>query len=216
MKFKSALSLFTAACALMVAAFVAPAGPAAATDGAINFDGPTLGIPAEQIVMNGVSFSSPFAPNSWQTASAFGYRSLTRNVLKATNCSAALIIETATPTGTFSFRYGISASAAGLIVDAWMGEPGAGTLVSSQNLPGASLGAPDGVREGTASASTNGFDHLVIYSPGGCAAIDQLTLSGSPFSRLPAGDIVLVPLPQIPQPIPLPPVLDQPIVVRGN
>lgn len=217
MQFKSTLFALAAAVAVMLAAFVLPATPAQATDGAVHFDGIPHGTPAEQIVLNGITLSSPFSPNSWQIAPAQGYRNMVRSVLKASNCGAALIVQTATPTLNYSFRYGISASAAGLMVDAWMGAPGAGTLVSSQNFTGVNMGAPDGVREGTASASTSGFNHLVIYSPGGCAAIDDLLQSGSPYSRLPAGDIVLIPQPQIPLPLPLPqiPVLDAP-VMRGN
>jgi hypothetical protein len=95
--------------------------------------------------------------------------------------------------------YGIDPSVLVLKLDGWIGVPGPGTLVFSESLYGTWLGSPVGMREGIASVHTD-FDYIVMYSPGGCAAIDDLFVeeSGGVMLPIPAtarGGLIIKPTP---------------------
>jgi hypothetical protein len=202
--------------ALVLTVMLAPAQAASAFNSFFDFNGYAQNTAAEAIAAPGVHLGSPFSPNAWRAMASVQYATMSGNVLQNTACDAALVIQLDSVYQNVNFRYGIPASAVGLIVDGWMGAPGPGTKVFGQNQPGANLGSAYGMREGVVAASTSGFDHLVIYSPGGCAAIDDLSLDGAPI-RLGPTDFTIQPIPTRPAPqLPQIPVIQQPVVVRGN
>lgn len=210
------LFVLSTVAALVLTVMLAPAQAASAFNSFFDFNGYAQNTTAESIAAPGIHMGSPFIPNAWRAMASVQYATMSGNVLQNTACDAALVIELDSVYQDVSFRYGIPASAVGLMVDGWMGAPGPGTKVFGQNLPGADMGSAYGMREGVASASVAGFDHLVIYSPGGCAAIDDLYLNGTPV-RVAPGPIVIAPMPTRPAPqLPQLPIIQQPVVVRGN
>jgi hypothetical protein len=146
-----------------------------------NFESFAIGTSAEGLVIPGAQLSSPFIPNDWRIEQNNGdYTSLSNHILASNRCSAALIVRVTEPHSAVRFNFGTDPSVAVLKVDAWMGAPGAGVLVFSQNFNGVNIGSPVGMLEGVAQVSGMGsFDHLVIYSPGGCIAMDNLTVRGN-------------------------------------
>ncbi len=212
MNTKHSLFLLSTVVALVLTAVLAPAQAASAFNSFFDFNGYANMTAAESIVAPGVHMGSPFVPNSWYAMDSVQYATMSGKVLQNTACDAALVVELDSIYQDMSFRFGIPASAVGLIVDGWLGEPGPGTKVFGQNLPGSDMGSAFGMREGVASASVAGFDHLVIYSPGGCAAIDDLSLNGT-LLQLDL-DIVARPQPLPTRPAPQLPIV--PIVIRGN
>jgi hypothetical protein len=221
MKVKASLFVLSTFAALVLTLMLVPAQSASAFNSFFNFNGNAPGTSAESIAAPGVHMGSPFIPNSWIVQPNLVYTTMSGNILQNLNCNAALVIELDSVYQDISFRYGITRPTHVLKLDGWLGEPGPGMQVFSTNNYGVDNGGPEGIREGIAAASAAGFDHIVIYSPGGCAAIDDLSLDGSPIVVGPR-DLRLVPL----NPVPLPdtrlpavqlPVLEVPeVVIRGN
>jgi len=210
MNTRYSLFLLSTVLALVLTAILAPAQAASAFNSFFDFNGYANMTAAESIAAPGVHMGSPFNPMSWYAMDSVQYATMSGKVLQNTACDAALVIELDSTYQDMSFRFGVSANAVGLIVDGWLGEPGPGVKVFGQNLPGADMGSAYGMREGVAAASVAGFDHLVIYSPGGCAAIDDLSLNGA-LLQLDL-DITARPLPTRPAPqLPI-----TPIIGRGN
>ena len=139
-----------------------------------DFEPYAHGTPAEALGIPGAVIGSGFAPGSWQVKPNTEYATLSGNVLQNTQCDAALNIALDRAYTEVSFRFGVEPTAAVVKLDGWMGEPGPGSLVFSHDFYGAPLGSPTGMLEGVASTSGIAFDHLIIYSPGGCLAIDDL------------------------------------------
>lgn len=140
-----------------------------------DFESYPKGTAAEDIAIPGATLSSPFIPRTWIVIlDGSDFITLHGNIFTHAACSAALVVELEKPATEVSFRFGIDPSVEVLKVDGWLGEPGPGTLEFSRDYYGAFLGAPNGWREGRASNFRQEFDHLVIYSPGGCMAIDEL------------------------------------------
>jgi hypothetical protein len=216
MNTRNSAFLLSTVFALVLTALLAPAQAASAFNAFFDFNGYANMTAAEDIAAPGVHLGSPFNPMSWYAMDSVQYASMSGRVLQNTACDAALVIELDATYQDVSFRFGIPASAVGLMVDGWMGEPGPGVKVFSQNLPGADMGSAFGMREGIASASVAGFDHVVIYSPGACAAIDDLSLNGTPI-RLGPTDLTLPTVATRPAPeLPLLPIIQQPVGQRGN
>lgn len=217
MQFKHSLAVLTTAAALILTVLLMPAQSASAFNSFFDFNSNAPGTSAENIPAPGVHMGSPFNPNSWIVQPNFVYTTMNGNVLQNLNCNAALVIELDSVYQDVSFRYGITRPTQVLKLDGWLGAPGSGTLVFSTNHNGTYNGGPEGIREGVAAASAAGFDHLVIYTPGGCAGIDDLSLDGQPIF-VGGRDIVLNPAPSLPIPVePRLPAVQLPITgVRGN
>ncbi|MBC7810121.1 MAG: hypothetical protein H7175_03195 [Burkholderiales bacterium] len=146
-----------------------------------NFEGFAINTSAEGLVIPSAQLSSPFIPNDWRIEQNNGdYISLSNHILASNRCNAALIVRMDEPHSAVRFNFGTDPSVVVLKVDAWMGAPGPGTLVFSKNFNGVNIGSPVGMLEGVARVSGLGdFDHLVIYTIGGCMAMDNLTVRGN-------------------------------------
>jgi hypothetical protein len=143
-----------------------------------TFESYANGTDLSGIAVPGAVLSANFGNASWVVTTNNGtYASLQNRILRQRNCNASLNIDLDVPHSAIAFRYGTSLSTAVVKVDGWMGLPGSGQLVFSQSFFGTDLG--NGKLEGQAVVSGLGyFDFIVIYAPGGCTAIDNLTVRG--------------------------------------
>ncbi len=158
-----------------------------------NFEAYALGTSAESLALSGVSLASGFAPHSWIIQMNTGdYVLLSGKILKHTVCDAALIMTFDSPRSDLGFLFGTDPSTLVVKVDGWLGTPGPGTLVFAHSYYGTDLGSPVGMREGAVSLSGTEFDHIVLYAPGGCLAIDDFSAPG--LGGGPGPD--MVPLPE--------------------
>lgn len=144
-----------------------------------DFEGYALGTPAESIAIPGVQLASGFAPNSWIVQMNAGdYVLLSGKILQNTVCDAALVMHFDSLQSDLDFLFGATASTLVVKVDGWVGTPGPGTLVFSHDYAGTDLGSPVGMLEGQVSLSGTEFNYIVLYSPGGCLAIDDFSAPG--------------------------------------
>lgn len=146
-----------------------------------HFEGYLPGSTLDQINIPGATLSANFGPGAWhvQPDTLDEYVTLNGNTLSQLDCNASLNIDLDTAATSIGFRYGHDRGVQVVKVDAWLGQPGSGTLVFSQNHLGSDLGSQYHKFEGTVAASGQGaFDYIVIYAPGGCLAIDDLTVRG--------------------------------------
>ncbi len=175
---------------VVVATLVISAGIASAFD--TGFEEDDLNTPAEEIILPGFTLSSPSIPGSWTVQNNDGdYVLLSDHILKAQNCDAALIMAFESPQVILDFNFGLGRNITGpplvgvVKVDGWLGKPGSGTLQFSQNHFGEDLGSPESLLEGTVMLAGPAFDHIVLYAPGGCLAIDDLSVPRAEVSRKP-------------------------------
>jgi hypothetical protein len=159
-----------------------------------DFEAQPLGTSAEDIPLVGATMGSPFIPYDWTVQDAgTDYVLLQDHILKGNACNAALEIEMEAPITAVNFLFGADASVLTVKVDGWNGTPGPGTLVFSNDYTGTDMGSPSGKREGTVSITSLPIDWLIIYSPGGCLAIDNLDLPGIGPLLLPGPDLIPIP-----------------------
>jgi hypothetical protein len=152
------------------------------TAGAVNtgFDTIPIGTFADDIALPGVDFISGLGvPGNWTVqAAGTDYVLLSGHVLKNADadCRAAIQMRFDDLQGSIGFVFGTDA-AAPVILYLYTGgnpTPGIGTRVHTGSYAGADLGT--GMLEGSVNV-TVAFDYVVLYSPGACLAIDNLSTS---------------------------------------
>lgn len=198
MRFHKWLLFGTAVMALM--ALLVPTGTADAVSS--GFEEIPLGTIANNIMIPGVDFApNAVNPSAYTVqANAGTFASLSGHILTnlGGDCMTSLLFRFDALQSSISFLYGADRSYDPTYPDAVMylftggnPTPGIGTRVFTGSFSGADPGT--GMFEGFINVMVD-FDFVVLFSPSGCLAIDNLNTVGVAIAGAPGPDMIPLPL----------------------